>query len=240
MINNKTNLNACSIPCADGPDEKFANHNISKDNITVYFKNLEAHLVEHIQNADAVFGAIAWFTNKTIINELAKLNNVSIIVQKEDFLRPDCKPTNNWKNELRSRYCKLSLNLCRYEFTGTVLSEVCTSSSDSIESVRCMGNYNREKNPAFPRMHNKFLVFAKIKDFPIDSEYALQSIFPYAVWTGSFNLTENATNSLENALFISDPVIATTYLNEYSQIAAISEPLDWTSDWIEPEWRIGT
>lgn len=84
-------------------------------------------------------------------------------------------------------------------------------------------------------MHNKFLVFAKLLD-----RGNTESIEPYAVWTGSFNLTLNATQSLENALLLEDPVIVEAYFEEFGQIMALSEPLDWTTDWSEPKWRIGT
>ncbi|MNJ81293.1 hypothetical protein D3C77_800280 [compost metagenome] len=60
------------------------------------------------------------------------------------------------------------------------------------------------------------------------------------MWTGSFNFTKNATLSLENALFITDPKIVNAYFEEYGQIAAMSEELDWTSEWVAPVWRIGT
>jgi len=46
--------------------------------------------------------------------------------------------------------------------------------------------------------------------------------------------------SLENALYITDETIARAYYREYGQIYAISEPLDWESDWCFPTYRIGT
>jgi hypothetical protein len=60
------------------------------------------------------------------------------------------------------------------------------------------------------------------------------------VWTGSFNWSENGVNSLENAVVISDCRVIDAYLAEFEQIAALSEPLDWQSEWVEPEWRIGS
>lgn len=46
--------------------------------------------------------------------------------------------------------------------------------------------------------------------------------------------------SLENALYITEPAIVEAYFNEYQQIAALSEPLNWGSDWCAPEWRLGS
>jgi len=52
-------------------------------------------------------------------------------------------------------------------------------------------------------MHNKFLVF-------LSSE-----LRPYAVWTGSFNFSANASRSLENAVYIEDAAIAGAYLQAW-------------------------
>lgn len=60
------------------------------------------------------------------------------------------------------------------------------------------------------------------------------------VWTGSYNFTQNAERSWENAVIIRDPVIADAYLREWAQLYSLSEPLDWKSPYVAPEWRIGT
>jgi phosphatidylserine/phosphatidylglycerophosphate/cardiolipin synthase-like enzyme len=65
-------------------------------------------------------------------------------------------------------------------------------------------------------------------------------VCPYAVWTGSYNFTKNAGMSFENALYIEDQPIVDAYMAEYAQIFSLSEPLDWTSEWSVPEYRIGT
>lgn len=218
--------------------ESFTDNSINTSaGISVYFKDIEQKLLSHIAEADAAFGAVAWLTSDSILDALSKLSNTSIIVQKEDFLRPDIGATNNWKNELRTKYSRLKCDLTRYAFPN-ILSSMSVASDPSINPVRCVGNHNRDRKPAFPRMHNKFLVFAKV--IQGSDNYELDTIKPYAVWTGSFNFTKNATKSLENALYITEPSIVEAYFNEYAQIAALSEPLDWTSDWAEPEWRIGT
>ena len=85
-------------------------------------------------------------------------------------------------------------------------------------------------------MHNKFMVFAKI----LMDEHGNHLYHPYAVWTGSFNFTKNAGMSLENAVYITVPNIVKAYLKEFEQIAALSEPLDWDSEWMSPEWWIGS
>jgi phosphatidylserine/phosphatidylglycerophosphate/cardiolipin synthase-like enzyme len=94
-------------------------------------------------------------------------------------------------------------------------------------------------------MHHKFLVVGGVADADCPDEdrtaTGWEPVFePAAVWTGSFNFTNNGGDSIENAVIIHDPVIATAYLNEWAQVFALSEPLDWESEYIAPEWRIGT
>lgn len=98
---------------------------------------------------------------------------------------------------------------------------------------------NTAKDPAFPRMHNKFVIFCEVIEGKEDYQW-YPIVKPYAVWTGSFNVTKNATASFENALYITEPTIVNAYYQEWAQITALSESLNWFSDWCEPEWRIGT
>ncbi len=69
---------------------------------------------------------------------------------------------------------------------------------------------------------------------------SVQHVKPVRVWTGSFNLTQNAVASFENAVIISNPRIVQAYTVEFEQLFALSEPLDWTTEYVEPEYRIGT
>lgn len=236
--------------------------------ITAYFDNLKINLIKHIQCATFVVGCVAWMTDGEILDELSKLNlGCSIVVQKEDFLRPDIGADFNWKNNLRKKYDKLYSKCAKWRIPGLVTLDYkngnkydgdMTRQTCQVASVRCMGNLNSDRNPAFPRMHNKFIVFCNMlqhedrdecdfrhpifrngEDLGIE-KYINFSIQPYAVWTGSYNFTQNATQSLENAVFIRDEMIAKRYYDEWAFIYGLSEPLDWTSKWINPEFRIGT
>lgn len=212
--------------------------------VKVYFRELEKHLLRHIQKADAVLGCVAWLTNSRILAALAKVKSVAIVVQKEDFLRPDLKSGQNWPRKLRSMYDRLHCGLDRYEFPR-LINQLSVAGDPTLQPIRCVGNYNRDKNPAFPRMHHKFIIFCryqyKTEQDPYDKQTRTSTtIEPYAVWTGSFNFTENAVRSLENALVFTDPQIVWAYYDEWARVETISEELDWTSDWAAPEWRIGT
>lgn len=217
----------------------------SKDNslstcgadITVLFRNQKRELIKLIERHNCIVGAVAWLTDKDILAALAKVDHVSIIVQKEDFLRPDIGTGKSWPEELRAAYRKLRNTTDRFSWPG-LLGSLSVSSDPAMTAVRCVGNHNSAKLPAFPRMHNKFLVFGDIKNDDIDSgafDLALSK-----VWTGSYNLTFNAANSLENAVVIESPDVARAFYDEYCQIFALSEDLDWTSNWCAPEFRIGT
>lgn len=232
------NLNSFQLNNDGNFDLNFVDNSTSSDSgITVYFRKIEKNLIEHIKKSDAVFGAVAWLTSTRILNALSKIDNVSIIVQKEDFLRPDVDASAYFDKTLRRKYKALRCNLTRYSFNN-ILSSVSVASDPTMPPIRCVGNHNSEKKPAFPRMHNKFLIFARVQESSDNS--TPEVVTPYAVWTGSFNLTKNATMSLENALYITDKEIVNAYFKEFGQIAAMSEELDWTSKWAAPEWRIGT
>lgn len=234
------NLHDYKIPNADGPDENLSNYSgiSSSGDVHVFFRNLESELIKRIDSADIVLGCVAWLTSEKIITALSKKQAVSIIVQKEDFLRPDIGGRSQWKNYLASLYAIMKNGLTRYSkgLQGTAIHMMSYCTDPTLEPVRCVGNHNREKVPAFPRMHNKFLIFCKVSDGGDKNG----DFKPYEVWTGSFNFTKNATCSFENAIALTDLKVVDAFFKEYGQIAALSEPLNWSSDWLEPEFRIGS
>lgn len=193
-----------------------------------------------------MIGCVAWLTSHPILHALAKKKGVSIIVQKEDFLRPDISDTESWKYKLRELYKKIPSTLSRFDagLSGTVLSGMSYGGDWTIEAIRCVGNHNSKKNPAWPRMHHKFIVFFRetdsfYKESDIESlEY--RHYEPYEVWTGSFNFSKNAGFSFENAVVLKDAEIVRAFFREYTQVAALSEPLNWESEWVAPEWRVGS
>lgn len=232
---NAVNLNELGVP-TDGDPEAQVDHGMSAvAKIDVIFRSQRARLISEIQQSAVVLGCVAWLTDSAVLQALAKCEHVSIIVQKEDFLRPDLGPRQPWAQNLRQLYGALPSPLTRYDLPGVVpsLSYAC---DPSIAPVRCVGNHNRDKRAASPRMHNKFLVFC---EWGRDRQGA-PSLVPRRVWTGSYNISANAAASWENAVLIHSAEIAEAYALEFGQIMAFSEALDWTSDWVAPEYRIGT
>jgi len=193
--------------------------------VTVHMHNLESSLVEYIKKAHTIVGCVAWLTNTAVLTELAH-HEVSIVVQAEDWLRPDSISLNSsWPAHLRSLYAKVpDFNYKNYYTFHPLLHDtIFTVFNDyldvSIPAFRCAGELNRHSNPAFPRMHHKFLVFAD------------KSGVPYAVWTGSFNITLNGTHSLENAVYIESQEVARAYIKEWAHVLIMSDNLEWAHKW---------
>ena len=191
--------------------------------IEVYFKNIENIICEKIKKHKYIVGCVAWLTNKKILKELSnKDKEVLIIVQDEDFLRPDTYFDGNkekFKKTILTYYNKI-----KRTNKNISLGDLGISTHRAVDcGIRRCGFINKDKLPAFPRMHNKFIVLGN------DDEHG----YPYytEVITGSFNYTENSTNSLENIICIKDKKIVHSYYAQFGEIAMISVELDWKGDW---------
>lgn len=246
-MSKKINLNELTIETHgaeyDGTLQNYS-ASLSKphfDKVDAIFKDIEPRLIDIIKEFEngAIFGCVAWLTSVPILKALSKCNNVQIIVQKEDFLRPDLYHNKNtrWKMEIQKLYNDLKCESERHMFRHP-MGRLSFATDPTVDAIRCVGNHNSDKNPAFPRAHHKFLVFCNIKN---SSEFEYS---PVALWTGSFNFTKNATYSFENVLYMTDKSgnnsIINAYLNEHHQIFALSEKLDWEYEWTTPEFRLGT
>lgn len=195
-----------------------------------------------IDEADAVVGCVAWLTNLKILSALASKQAASIIVQKEDFLRPDLGESRpDWKVDLRAHY-EAICPICSPGHLGVGWLEVRTP-EDSIGcgsplhvvGLRCIG-HRKALESAMPRMHHQFLVFLREKnESDPEVEDGAWPYQPYAVWTGSYNITKNGNASLENAVFVQDARLAEAYCDEWAQLIEVSESLDWTSEYSTPE-----
>ena len=231
----KQNLNCCLIPSVEGEDEKLLDFSMKYGEVEIFFRDISYHLANYISKYEVIVGCVAWMTHQIVLDPLINKPNVSIIVQKEDFLKPDINQRNNWKQRLHAAYNLIGGRLCRPQFPLAYDMSYC--GDPTIEGVRCVGNYNRNKASS-PRMHNKFIIFCDMEENK--DSYGYTFVIPKIVWTGSFNFSDCATKSFENAVVIHNQEIACAYLNEYSQILALSEPLDWEHEWVAPEWRIGS
>lgn len=212
----------------------------------VFFRDLKPRLLKLIGMADFAVGCVAWLTEASILEALGQLRGAALVVQKEDFLRPSAEPDDEWRFRLRSQYERITpLERAWFPYLLADMKPVAPLEPYAHKlGVRCMGSFNSGRLSAFPRMHHKFLVFFRYETTanaspmfspPPDGE---RRAIPICVWTGSFNLTDNAQRSLENAVVIYEPDVVDAFLAEFVQLAALSEPLDWTDNWSAPDWRL--
>ena len=200
--------------------------------IEVYFKNIENIICEKIKKHKYIVGCVAWLTNKKILKELSKKNKqVLIIVQDEDFLRPDTYFDGNkekFKKTILEYYNKIKRTDNYISLGDLGISVACCPSC----GIRRCGFINKDKLPAFPRMHNKFIVLGNDRLITEDEGGYNGLVCEYTeVITGSFNYTENSTNSLENIICVKDKKIVHSYYAQFGEIALISVELDWKGDW---------
>lgn len=155
-------------------------------------------------------------------------------MQEEDFLRPDLNFDGNkltWKNKIFNLYESLKKE---DGFYSGFLRFNYMSGPFIDTGIRRCGMINVNKLPAFPRMHNKFIICydcnISIKNHRNNENYYIHG----EVLTGSYNYTENSNNSLENIVCIKDKKIVSSFYKQFGQIAVISVPLDWEGEW-EPK-----
>lgn len=198
---------------------ELANNRLSHDvhvcQAQVFFNGLEEKLIEKINQYPVVVGCVAWLTNENILEALADKDKVSIIIQKEDFLRPD---SGSWSGEkLRRLYQALPNGV----EVGDI-PDVNVACGWQTAPIRWAGVTTESRLKAQPRMHHKFLVFCE-QEKPNNGCFG--RLIPKAVWTGSFNLTHNATNSIENALFLTGFDVVNRYFLEWQHVFLISEDI---------------
>ena len=147
------NLNEYAIPDGGGLESgrRLSDYSSTSSDqpVAVYFRNLDQYLIGHIRQARMVLGCFAWLTNKAILEALADVSEgVSIVVQKEDFIRPDTDSSKNWKAELHRRYSALITPPERCAFGG-LIGSLSYCGNPTLQAVRCVGNHNRDKKRFF-------------------------------------------------------------------------------------------
>jgi hypothetical protein len=196
--------------------------------VEVHFSGIKEHYLDLIRTHDAVFGCVAWLTDGDFLYEASKKRS-AFVIQKEDFLRDDgVARDRSFKNYIRSKYSKLKGT--EKHFFHNALSSMSYCGDPGLDGVSCFGM--SEKSMKRPNMHHKFLVFCDTEEN--------ESHVPKVVTTGSYNITANARNSLENIVTIKSEEVAEMYYQWFGAIASMSEPLDWKNEYINPRWRIGS
>src|SRR3954468_14419777 len=133
-----------------GPGAKQEDPSTAKPAVDteVVFRQHRDRLLTLLAEYPYVLGCVAWLTDMRILDALATREGVSILVQKEDFLRPNLDGAADFAVTLRRAYDRLP-TLSRYGAPGIAPSlSVCCN--DSAGPIRCVGNYNADKHPAWP------------------------------------------------------------------------------------------
>ena len=222
-------------------------YSTTSENVQVVMRDVKSRLIQKLndmEDDDMVYGCVAWLTDRDILKALVG-KSFGIVIQKNDAL-----PDHVLQLYQDISHQSMILENGYFEF-DTLMGRI--DKQSTFGDVRCIGFDNCEdkkkkgggkKETIKPYMHHKFLVFAKQHRMPeterrnIESEHMkrfgttnctvvdAEKITPYAVWTGSFNFTNNANGSVENAVFIQDEKIAEAYTKEWANLYFNSEPLD--------------
>lgn len=175
---------------------------VRKPGNQVYFNDIASVLVAHILEAEYVYGCVAWLSHADVLTALKQKKSL-IIVQQED-----------WKSPARSKAFQSYSELTPIPFEYLNLLDPKlnrTKATYASPAVRAIGSPEGSAN-SHPRMHHKFLILEKPNGIR-------------GVWSGSFNMTHNATNSLENAMFVTDEHVVKAYQEEFMNLFRISGEL---------------
>ena len=195
------NMNQIAPRSRAGYDWGKLDRTTSSGNVSVHFGDVAAAAEEFITGSEMLVGCVAWVKSRRLVAALAR-RPVALVVNKEFGLRVKGHP---------EREALMSL-------VGGVPSRSLPSPTPKeakLDPVRCAGWAAKGRFGAL--MHHKFLVRLDRTGKPL------------AVWTGSFNLTAGAENNIENGMTITDPVIAAAFLEEFTRVWAVSEPLLFTA-----------
>jgi hypothetical protein len=207
MHRQEQNLNEI-IPSNDGDSREaflFSTAN-SSGTMEVYFEDIEDVIISKINKYSVIFGCVAWLTSEKILKALAN-KRCLIIVQEEDFLRPDTNfsgEKNKWKEHLLGLYSELDGS--HFYLGGLGISQY---NIEVPSGIRRLGYINKYKVAAFPRMHNKFII--GLNYIEGDPDEICEYYDACEVITGSYNYTENSRQSLENIVCIKDSQIVSAY-----------------------------
>ncbi len=221
--------------------------------VEVVLRDHKAALLELFAEARAnglvCVGALYRLTDSDLLEAMTTVAT-SVVVQKERnwWGGHGSAPRPGWQDLLRVDYDAVAASgehndLFQRQNSPEPLGSRGLLRDQHLAGIRSFGQINHGGGEQqSPIMHEKFLVFAELNFIPepgpqdslgVNGEVEWK---PRVVWTGSYNPTRLANRSLESTLIIRDERIATLFLHKWGCIMALSEPLDWTSDSVQPEW----
>lgn len=211
--------------------------------VAVYLDDLEASLLAWLSKQEAVVGCVAWLTNEKVLNALNSLKICQVVMQKEDWMRPDYDGRHPARHS-RKHYDG-EAGFCRLELAETIGLSTC--GDPSVDRFRCFGQSTSAQTsgpmqtaapPARPVMHHKFLVGCAMQSY-LDDGYPSLKLIPRSVWMGSFNMTKGARRNMDSAVVMGAGPAA-LYYREWLDVFSHSERLDFDYEYCVPEWRLGS
>lgn len=171
--------------------------------ITVYFDRAWVMpLCDAIREAESIQACVYYFTYEPILLALQR-KDASIIIQSP---RPQ---TEEWKADRWRELGEFNPNKNTWQIGRKSYNPMCTN--------KVLRYREPEEKSTDPIMHHKFFVFSK-RDGDV--------LKPYAVWTGSANVTEKAAlKNDENVLLIRDADVACQYWSRWYMLFYKSKPI---------------
>ncbi|TNZ68409.1 hypothetical protein CGK41_23860 [Vibrio parahaemolyticus] len=192
----------------------------SSENVNVNFFDNEEWFIKEIGNYDVVLGCVPWFTNREIIKELMSKKGVCIVTDKNAMGKYIEKRLPLFKKIPTLKFDVSKLPSNNSYFDGRELQGTNTS------SIRVFG---MPKKDFTPMLHYKFFIMCDIDEN--------QDILVKSVITGSFNLSDNATNSREVLLKISDEHVVQCFYYEWAKAFILSENVEkYSKTELNPEF----
>ncbi|MDS1911679.1 phospholipase D-like domain-containing protein [Vibrio parahaemolyticus] len=192
------------------------------ENIQVNFFNNEEWFINEIGGCDVVLGCVPWITNREIIKKLTSKKGVCIVTDK------------NAMSKYISRRLALFNDIPTFKFDVSMLP--CNNSyfdgrelqGTNTSAIRVFGKPEKDFTPM---LHYKFFVMCD-KDENED-------ILVKSVITGSFNLSDNATNSREVLIKISDKHVVQCFYHEWAKAFILSENInEYSNTELNPEFLL--
>ena len=200
----------------------------------VFFDNISGELKKRISEADAVLGCICYITDTTVLEELSR-KDCKIIMQKPK--KSEEKETKSFGRDSILMLSSILNNSVNYSKIEHFPKDHFTL--DQTAPLRMIGS-----EAGYSLMHHKFMIFLRhVETYDKNEVKDQESAFtlkPYAVWTGSFNFTYNASRNLENAVLIKDELVVLKYLEEYAFCLSVSEAVETYSSELLPDLTPGS
>lgn len=195
--------------------------------VTVSFEDNEEFICSKISDAQAVIGCAPWFTNNNILTALEAVESgVSIILDKST------KKFSNHLN-LKIKHLPFKVSSLPMDYFYTEIDSQGLRDSDGLNTsaFRAIGR-DQSSQDIKTTFHYKFFVICDVKQ----DNFNNIKLIPKSVLCGSFNFTENATESREALTFIEIKEVANEFYNEWARSFLLSKDINDTHKDLNPEF----